>query len=82
MAGGGHEARVSGVEAAIWSETLSGFADLSFLLLPRLAGIAQKAWGFPESADWPRHRNSLALHGRLWAQDDLPYFRSSAVDWL
>lgn len=82
VAGVGHEERVAGVEAAIWAETLSGFGDLSFLLLPRLPGIAQKAWSVPEVADWRRHRNSLARHGRLWAQDDFTYFRSSTVDWL
>jgi Glycosyl hydrolase family 20, catalytic domain len=32
--GPGREAQVGGVEAAIWAETISGFDDLSFLLLP------------------------------------------------
>jgi hexosaminidase len=42
--GPGRDAQVAGVEAAIWAETISGFDDLSFLLLPRLAGVADKAW--------------------------------------
>jgi hexosaminidase len=80
--GRGREAQVAGVEAAIWAETLSGFDDLSFMLLPRLPGIAQKAWSAPAAADWPHHRDGLARHARLWAQDDLAYFRTSTVDWL
>ena len=72
---------VAGVEAAIWAETISNFDDLCFLLLPRLAGIAQKAWSDPRSATWTDHRDRLARHGRLWAQDGLTYFRSSTVDW-
>jgi hexosaminidase len=74
--------QVAGVEAAIWTETIADFDDLSFLLLPRLPGIAHKAWGEPTSADWRHHRASLARHARLWEQDDLTYFRTSAVDWL
>jgi hexosaminidase len=80
--GPGREAQVAGVEAAIWAETISGFDDLCFLLLPRLAGIAHKAWSTPRYADWADHRDRLARHGRLWSQDELTYFRTSAVDWL
>jgi len=79
--GTGREAQVAGVEAAIWAETISGFDDLSFLLLPRLPGVADKAWSAPQLASWADHRDRLARHGRLWAQDGLTYFRSSTVDW-
>jgi hexosaminidase len=80
--GPGRAAHVGGVEAAIWAETISDFDDLSFLLLPRLAGVAHKAWSDPQPASWTDHRDRLAWHGRLWAQDDLTYFRTSTVDWL
>jgi hexosaminidase len=79
--GPGREAQVAGVEAAIWAETITGFGDLSFLLLPRLPGIAHRAWSDPRAATWADHRDRLARHGRLWAQDGLTYFRTSAVDW-
>ncbi len=71
--------RIAGIEAAIWAETISDFDDLTFLLLPRLPGIAHKAWSAPQA--WPEHRDRLARHGRLWEQDDLTYFRTSAVNW-
>ena len=79
--GPGRAAQVAGVEAAIWAETISGFDDLSFLLLPRLPGIAHRAWSLPEASGWAGHRDRLARHGRLWAQDGLTYFRASTVDW-
>jgi hexosaminidase len=80
--GPGRAVHVAGVEAAIWAETISDFDDLSFLLLPRLAGVAHKAWSDPHVASWSEHRERLARHSRLWAQDDLTYFRTSTVDWL
>ena len=79
--GPGRAAQVAGVEAAIWAETISGFDDLSFLLLPRLPGVAHRAWSLPEASGWDGHRDRLARHGRLWAQDGLTYFRASTVDW-
>jgi hexosaminidase len=79
--GPGRAAQVAGVEAAIWAETISGFDDLSFLLLPRLPGVAHRAWSGPRHGDWPGHRDRLARHGRLWAQDGLTYFRAATVDW-
>jgi hexosaminidase len=80
--GPGRAAQVAGVEAAIWAETISGFDDLSFLLLPRLAGVAHRAWGAPDPAGWPAYRDRLARHGRLWAQDGFTYFRAATVDWV
>jgi hexosaminidase len=80
--GPGRAAHVAGVEAAIWAETISDFDDLCFLLLPRLAGVAHKAWSDPQVATWTDHRDRLARHGRLWAQDGLTYFRTFTVDWL
>jgi len=85
--GAGRAAHVAGVEAAIWAETISGFGDLSFLLLPRLPGIAHKAWAGPgapgsRAVTWADHGDRLARHGRLWEQDDLEYFRAPTLNWL
>lgn len=40
-----------------------------------------RAWSDPRLGGWSGHRERLARHGRLWAQDDLASFRTSAVDW-
>jgi len=80
--GPGRAAQIAGVEAAIWAETISDFGDLSFLLLPRLPGVAHQAWSDPQVTTWTDHRDRLAWHGRMWAQDDLTYFLTSKVDWV
>jgi hexosaminidase len=71
---------VAGVEAAMWGETLRDFDDLTFALLPRLAGVAEKAWG--AAASWPDHRAALAWHARLWDGDGLTFFRAQGVGWF
>lgn len=57
---------VAGVEAAVWCETVEGFDDLAFLVLPRLAGAAEKAWSAHETA-WEDHRERLRGHREVWA---------------
>ena len=74
-------ANLAGVGSAIWGETIKDFTDLTFMLLPRLAGIAEKGWSDTQVSSWADHRARLAAHGRLWSQDGLTYFKSSTVDW-
>jgi len=78
----GAEARaqdVAGVEAAMWCETVRDFDDLTFALLPRLPGIAEKAWGM--AASWTDHSDALSAHGRVWQQDGLTFFHAPSVGW-
>ena len=74
-------ANLAGVGAAIWAETIKDFADLTFMLLPRLVGFAEKGWSDTQVSSWADHRARLAAHGQLWNQDGLTYFKSSTVDW-
>jgi hexosaminidase len=57
--------RIAGVEAVIWCETVDSFDDLAFLLLPRLAGAAEKSWT-RQVTDWPDHSSRLAPHAGAW----------------
>jgi hexosaminidase len=72
---------LAGVSAAVWTETIKNFTELTFMLLPRLAGVAHKAWSDVDAMSWDEHRRRLAAHRRLWAQDGFTYFKSSALRW-
>lgn len=71
---------VIGVEAALWSETVRSLDDALWLLLPRLAAVAEVAWS-PAGRDWPGFAERLAEQPRLWDLDGLPYYRSPQVPW-
>jgi hypothetical protein len=58
-------ANLAGVSAAIWAETIKDFVDLTFMLLPRLAGMAEKGGaqcrsrhGRATASAWPRTADS------------------------
>ncbi|WP_067481397.1 beta-N-acetylhexosaminidase [Actinomadura hibisca] len=72
-------ARIAGVEAAIWCETVRSFEDLTFLLLPRLPGIAEKAWTVQDT-EWDDYRARISQHGDWWSRLGLDgYYRSADV---
>lgn len=73
--------KLAGVGSTIWEETIQSFDDLSFLLLPRLAGVSERAWSTTANTEWEDHRHRLAFHKQLWQQDHLDYFHSSTIDW-
>ncbi|GAA1970929.1 family 20 glycosylhydrolase [Nocardioides panacihumi] len=81
LAGLADGAVIAGVEAALWGETVADAADAHFLLLPRLPGVAEKAWSPSDATAWDDYRDRLAAQGSIWQRRDWGYFRSSLVDW-
>lgn len=73
-----HEQRkkILGVEGALWSENLYNFRHLSYMALPKMAGLAEAAWS-PENqtGDGEGKINWLSLEERLGEVPDgfLPY---------
>jgi hexosaminidase len=71
---------VAGIEAALWAETIESDADLEFLLLPRLASVAERAWS-SRASGWDELRDRLASQAPLWNRRGWEWFRSSHVPW-
>ena len=69
--------RIAGIEAAIWCETIEDEYDLMFQILPRLAGVAEKAWS--DAHDWADYQPRLAAQRLFWDAMGVNYFRSSVV---
>jgi hexosaminidase len=76
------EDRLAGVEAAIWCESVTGFDDLCFLLLPRLPGIGEKGWSAAGNDNWSSYRDRLAAQAPTWRHQGWKFFKSSVVDWV
>ncbi|MER5280918.1 family 20 glycosylhydrolase [Streptomyces sp. NPDC002809] len=72
---------VAGVEATVFAEQFKGFDDVTVLLLPRLASVAEAAW-CGRVPDWAEYRERLARHGRVWERLGLNYFASTEVPWV
>ncbi|MFF2272647.1 family 1 glycosylhydrolase [Agromyces sp. NPDC058136] len=75
------ELDVVGFEAAVWCETVQDFDDLSFLLLPRLPGLAQRAWAHGPARDWSDLRERLGAQAPAWRREGLTFHHTSSIDW-
>lgn len=78
------EEAILGVEAALWTETITNLAQLDSMVFPRLAGIAEAAWSAPfggPGRTWEEYRARLAALGELWEADGISFSRRPGVEW-
>jgi hexosaminidase len=72
---------VLGVEAPLWTETITSSADIEYMAFPRLPVAAELGWAPAASHDWATFRERLAAQGPRWDVMGLDYYRSPQVPW-
>jgi hexosaminidase len=72
---------VKGVEAPLWSETLTTSADIDYMAFPRLAGVAELGWSPAATHDWDAYKVRLAAQGPRWTALGIGFYRSPQVPW-
>jgi hexosaminidase len=75
------EARVIGLEAPLWSETIRNITAAEFLAMPRLPAIAEVAWSPQTRRAWDDFRERLAAHGHRWNLMGINYYHSTQIPW-
>ena len=63
------QANVIGIQGNLWSETLGGDGRLDYMLVPKLLGLAERAWA--PDPDWARERDpqkSEPLYLEAWSR--------------
>jgi len=53
---------ILGIEAPIWTETVSTFEELSYLVFPRLLGHAEVGWTSMDKRIWKEYKPRLDQH--------------------
>ncbi|MGV9989829.1 beta-N-acetylhexosaminidase [Streptomyces sp. NPDC003374] len=72
---------VRGVEAPLWSETLSTSAHIDYMAFPRLPGAAELGWSPAATHDWDAYKVRLAAQAPRWDALGIGYYRSPQVPW-
>ncbi|KUJ69339.1 beta-N-acetylhexosaminidase [Streptomyces albus subsp. albus] len=78
---GAPSSAVLGVEAPLWSETLTSSADIEYMAFPRLPGIAELGWSPAARHDWDAYKVRLGAQGPRWTALGIRYYRSPQVPW-
>ncbi|MEU9747523.1 beta-N-acetylhexosaminidase [Streptomyces niveus] len=73
---------VLGVEAPLWSETLSTSDHIERMAFPRLPSVAEIGWSPQSARDWDTYKVRLAAQGPRLTALGIDYYRSPVVPWL
>ncbi|WP_159520008.1 beta-N-acetylhexosaminidase [Sunxiuqinia indica] len=72
---------ILGIEAPLWTETVTNRADMEYLIFPRLAGYAEIGWSPTDGKSWNEYKHRLASHGNQYDIWGINYYRSKLVPW-
>lgn len=72
---------VLGIEAPLWSETLTNIRDVEFLAFPRLAAIADVGWSPAATHDWEAFRARLGEQAPRWTALGINFYRAPEIAW-
>ncbi|MFF4451155.1 beta-N-acetylhexosaminidase [Streptomyces goshikiensis] len=75
------ESAVLGVEAPLWTETISARADLEHMAFPRVLGLAELGWSPAGALDWTAYRQRLAAQAPRLTAQDIAFHRAPDVPW-
>ncbi|WP_167615705.1 beta-N-acetylhexosaminidase [Maribellus sediminis] len=72
---------IIGIEAPLWSETVSNIDEAEYLVFPRLPGYAEIGWTAPAQRNWDEYKTRLAKHGKRFEALGIDYYKSALVPW-
>ena len=73
--------KIIGIEAPLWSETISTSNDIDYLTFPRLPAYSEIGWTNPSKRKWDDFIIRIASHRFLWEERKINYYPSPLVDW-
>ncbi|PKA97038.1 hexosaminidase [Flavobacteriaceae bacterium MAR_2009_75] len=72
---------ILGIEAPLWSETVSNIDEVEYLAFPRAIGYSELSWSTPENRDWESYKVRLANQAPFLDRMDVKYYPSPLIDW-
>lgn len=72
---------ILGLEAPLWTETITNMNEIEYMVFPRLPGFAEIGWTAPEARSWEEYKTRLAAHGSRFDAMDINFYRSDLVPW-
>ncbi|GAB1308786.1 beta-N-acetylhexosaminidase [Urechidicola sp. KH5] len=73
--------QILGVEAPLWSETISNMQEIEYLAFPRLLSAAELGWSAPTDFSWKTYKVRLANQTSYFKKMNIQYYQSDRVDW-
>ena len=72
---------ILGIEAPLWTETVTKMKDIEYMVFPRLPGIAEIGWSSPEVRNWDDYKKRLGKHAEHFKYLNINYYKSKLIPW-
>lgn len=73
---------ILGIEAPLWSETISTMEGIEYLAFPRLLGVSELGWSTKQNRNWDDYKVRLANQTPYFNEMNIKYYPSKLVDWV
>lgn len=73
---------ILGVEAPLWSETVTNMDEIEYLVFPRIICVAEVGWTPTASREWNDFASRLGRHGNRLSALGVDYYQSPKVKWV
>ncbi len=72
---------IIGIEAALWTETITNMKDMEYMIFPRLPGFAEIGWTTSAQRNWNEYKVRLGKQGERLKAMNVNYYPSTLVPW-
>ncbi len=76
-----NKTNILGLEAPLWSETITNMATLEYLAFPRIIGHAELGWSVDEKRNWDNYKIRLANQASYLKRMNVNYYPSKLIAW-
>ena len=73
---------IFGIEAPLWSETITNMDEIEYMIFPRIIGLAEIGWSPEEGRGWDEYKIRLGNHGPRMQALGIDYYKSAQVPWV
>jgi len=75
------KAGILGIEAALWTETITNKEEIDYMVFPRLPGYAEIGWTLSSMRSWDEYKVRLGKQGERFKAMGINFYRSPKVAW-
>lgn len=72
---------IEGIEAPLWTETISTMEDIEYMVFPRLTALAEVAWTPSPLRNWENFRLRLGDQGTRLKAMEINFYPSKQIPW-
>ncbi len=73
---------ILGIEAPLWTETITTMDEIEYMIFPRIIGLAEIGWSPEEGREWDEYKVRLGNHGPRLKAMGIDYYASKKVPWV